>query len=123
MSHSSTRRVAGRTYFDNVEGAMRFYGVPVEAQATIRQTLLGISYDVLWVPPSMPYIAVARAGRVVARVHKGHIGIPGSARVTLPGYRERSRGHRRGRAPREAHQCPVHRLERAASGACPGCDD
>ncbi len=123
MSDSSTGQVAGRTYFDNLDGAMRSCRVPVEAQATVRQTLVGISYDELWVPTSKPYIAAAREGRVVAWVHKRHIGIPGSARVELPNYRERSTGPRDARTQCEPQQCPVHHMELSATGVCPSCED
>ena len=123
MPQPRMSQFAGRTYFDNLESAMRHYRVPFEAQATVRQTLVAIAYDQLWVPPSKTYIAVARAGEVVAWVHKGHIGIPGSARVELPGYRERSRGPHRAHAQRKAPLCPVHHLELAATGVCPSSED
>ena len=123
MSQPSRSQFAGRTYFDDLESAMRYYRVPVKAQATVRQTLAAIAYDQLWVPPSKTYIAVAHAGEVMAWVHKGHIGIPGSANVELPGFRERSRGPRTAHAQRKAQLCPVHHLELAATGVCPSSED
>ncbi|HYP44453.1 MAG TPA: hypothetical protein VEQ66_04555 [Propionibacteriaceae bacterium] len=118
MSVSSASQPAARTYFDDLASAMRFYRVPVEAQATVRSTLQGIVHDGFYVPPSRPYIAVTRQGRVVARVHMGHIGVVGAARVELPGYRARSRGARRAHPHAPRQMCPVCRLELPRTGTC-----
>lgn len=121
MSDSSASQSAGRTYFDSLESAMRSYRVPVEAQATVRSTLQGIAHDGFYVPPSRPYIAVTRQGRVVARVHMGHIGIPGAARVELPGYRERARGARNVQPHAARQTCGKCHLEVPLIGTCDEC--
>ena len=113
----------GRTYFEDLDTAMRSYGVPVAAQRIVRETLGAIVYDELWVPASRCYIAVRRNGTAVAWVHKTKIGIPGRPKVELPGYAVRTRAAGSTKNGRHGEICRRHFLAMSMAGNCPDSPD
>lgn len=112
----------GRTYYANIDDAMRALGCWEGTQSLIRQALADIDHDRIWLPHSESYIALGLDGQGVAWVGKGYVFVKATAVYTeLPGHR----AGRGGGAPREVRYgdlCVRHNVVRSVAGTCDQCD-
>jgi hypothetical protein len=109
----------GREHFDDLEGALRRIGVPVEAHDVVLHALRFVDHDEVFVVHSLTYGALARDGRTVAGFGKTYYWV-GDRRVNLPTYVEGTRaGHTRDGA--HGAVCPVHFVEMSLTGVCDDC--
>ena len=112
---------AGRTYFDSLDDAMRFFGAHVGSKALVRDALRFVTHDRIWVPNSRSYIALGLEGATVAWVGKTYVVPLRGWIVELPGYAPHARdGSARG--GRFGDPCPTHFIARSLTGVCDPCE-
>jgi hypothetical protein len=109
----------GREHFDDIDGAMRRVGVPVEAHGAILEALRFVDFDEVWVVHSLTYGALGRGGRAVASFGKTYYQV-GDRRVNLPTYVDSARSGHHEQGP-HGDLCPVHFLTRSLTGECGLC--
>lgn len=109
----------GREHFDDVEGAVRRVGVPVEAHDAVLDALRFVEHDEVWVVHSLTYGALGREGRAVAGFGKTYYWV-GDRRVNLPSYVESSRSGYHERGP-YGEPCPVCHVTLPLTGVCDDC--
>ena len=111
----------GRTYFDDLEDAMRFFGTHLGSEHLVREALRSVTYDQVWVPNSKSYIALGRESYAVAWIGKTYV-VPGAGLfVELPEYSQ----HHGGGAERKVRVgvlCERHFIARGLNGSCALCD-
>jgi hypothetical protein len=111
----------GRTYFDNLRDAMRFFGTHVGTEALIREALQGVDHDQIWIPYSRSYIALGRGGAGVAWVGKTYVVPARDSFLELPGY-EAGSGGGDPVAEQFGDICETHHVARSLTGLCEYCD-
>ncbi|WP_062378874.1 hypothetical protein [Demequina pelophila] len=121
---------SGRIYFDSFEAALAEFAPPAENRSTVRETVAGLEFARVYLPPSRSYIGLesADARRNVAKVHSGYIEITvarGERRyVELPINKIRAGGGTRVRVAEEAPAvCPRCFVAVPLTGVCVTCDD
>lgn len=109
----------GREHFDTIEDVLRRVGVPVEADALIREALRFVEFDELFAVHSLTYGALGLQGRTVAGFGKTYYWV-GGRRVNLPSYVDSARA---GRTDAKSYgaTCPVHFIATSLSGICDDC--
>ena len=110
----------GRTYFQTLDDAMRFFGTHVGDERTIRDALRSFRYDEIWVPHSGSYIALGLAGLGVAWVGKTYVVPARGLFEEFPGYAPGGRGGA-ARGVRPEALCPTCRLALPRTGICDDC--
>jgi len=110
-----------RTYFDDLDGAMRFFGSHLGARSRVRKALRFLDYDQIWVPNSRSYIALGRSGHGVAWVGKTYIVPSVGSLLPLAGYAPHSGGGAE-RQERLGSVCERHFVVRGLNGACDLCN-
>lgn len=112
---------AGRTYFDDLEDAMRFFGTHLGSDHLVREALRSVTFDQVWVPHSKSYIALGHEGTAVSWIGKTYV-VPGPGLfVELPDYAP----HHGGGAERDerfGERCERHFIARGLNGSCELCD-
>lgn len=111
----------GRTYFTDLDEAMREFGTHVSDKQRIRDALRFVTWDQVWVPNSRCYVALGHEGRGVAWFGKTYVVPSPGAFLELPGYSP-AYGGGSPREERHGDVCSTHRIERSVSGACELCD-
>lgn len=76
----------GRTYHDTIEAALLDMGAPQSAVPELASHLRTVEYDVIFVPLSRSYVALAREGRSVAWAGVTYVGFRDGCKILLPGY-------------------------------------
>lgn len=110
----------GRTPHDSLGDAMRFFGMPVEAQAKVREALRDLEWTAIWTPYSKSYIAVGHEAAAAAWIGKTYIAVKGEPVVELPGYSPGGGGGSPAEE-RAVELCPVHFIQLPATGVCDDC--
>lgn len=114
----------GRQYFDTIEAAFEAFGHRSdEAKRLIRDALQGVTWELVWIPSSGSYIALAGDGQVAAWIGKGYVEVKGSPFVELPWFKAHGGGGGMSRDEARGGTCEVHFVERSVSGVCELCDD
>lgn len=112
---------AGRTYFDNLEDAMRFFGTHLGSEHQVREAVRFVTSDQVWVPHSKSYIALGLEGAAVAWIGKTYV-VPGPGLfVELPDYSPQQGGGAE-RSERLGELCELHFIARGLNGSCEHCD-
>ena len=106
----------GRTYFDTLEEAMRFFGTHAGTETAIRDAVRFIQRDQIWVPYSKAYIALGREGAGVAWIGKTYVATR-DLFVELPDYRPGGGGGAARPVP-EPSFCEVCFLQLPVAGTC-----
>ena len=109
----------GRTYFDTLDDAMRFFGTHAGTEKAIRDAVRFVKHDQIWVPHSKSYIALGLDGAGVAWIGKTYVETEGLF-VELPDYRPGSGGGA-ARSVFPTPLCPTCFLELPVTGICDDC--
>lgn len=111
----------GRRRFDALDDAMRYFGMHVGTESLVRELVRDLLVDLVWVPNSGSYIALAVDGRVAAWVHKGHVQFADGRLEKLPGYAPGGGGS--ARADEQLGEiCTTHFVVRGLNGSCEMCE-
>lgn len=112
----------GRTYHADLDAAFASYQQPVETRALVKQFLAGVDWDEIWTPYSNSYIALGRAGRGVAWIHKTYVEPALGQVAELPGHALTASGTRsEDRSGVWGETCPSTYLKHPTSGRCDDC--
>lgn len=76
----------GRTYFETLEPALGYFNAYRDTWTTIAGLLRDVTHDQIWVPNSLSYVALGRAGQGVAWVGKTYVALADGTFHELPGY-------------------------------------
>ncbi len=112
----------GRTYFDDLEVALKTYGQHGhDALGRIRTALDGVDHDTVWLPASDSYVALAAEGEALAWVGKGYVRVKGRPLVELPSPQPRA-GAGSLKEDVRGDLCEVHFMEKSVDGVCEMCE-
>lgn len=116
-------RGEGRTYFDDLEEALRDFGHRTDqAKNLIHEALGGVAFDSMWVPASNSYIALGADGQGVAWIGQGYVAVKGQPLVELPWFQDHGAGGGARRDDVRGEPCEVHFIEKSLLGECEMCD-
>ena len=110
----------GRTYYDNLEDAMRAFGTYASTKELVRSAVKNVDYDSIWIPYSNSYIALGRNGLGVGWILRTVMQLDGRT-IELPDYSPRSRTSS-GDADSRGQVCTRCFIEMPLSGVCDNCD-
>jgi hypothetical protein len=111
----------GRTYFDEIEDALREMGAAETSVPVLARHLRTVEHDTVYVPNSRSYTALGKDGLAVAVAGHTYVWFREAAPVYLPDFVGSQRDA--GNEVRDAwgDTCDVHFVKRSLTGVCEGC--
>lgn len=111
----------GRTIHTSIDEALRDLGAPEVSLRELAGHLRGVEHDLIYVPFSRAYVAVAKNGLGMAWAGKTYVAFRGHATVFLSDYVGAARGA--GAAARDSWGgiCDRHFVQRSVDGTCEQC--